>query len=185
MFCESCGKNIPDESRFCEYCGSEVIPESVIYSQEDIDNNIHSEQESASYNKQKRGSRYDQEIEKEYEYPRTPKPKKSGLIKKAAAFLVLAVVLKQSSYQLLPPPPPEPPPELPPLTLESPLWFLEAKSDEIIFISLSKPLAKLTMLKPAWMPWVSYQPGGSFMIESKFFAHLSVRPKTIAKGNIL
>ena len=100
MFCESCGKNIPDESRFCEYCGSEVIPESVIYSQEDIDNNIHSEQESASYNKQKRGSRYDQEIEKEYEYPRTPKPKKSGLIKKAAAFLVLAVVLV-GGYSLL------------------------------------------------------------------------------------
>ena len=24
MYCESCGKNIPDESRFCEYCGSEV-----------------------------------------------------------------------------------------------------------------------------------------------------------------
>jgi hypothetical protein len=100
MFCESCGKNIPDESRFCEYCGSEVIPESVIYSQEDIDNNIHSEQESASYNKQKRGLRYDQEIEKEYEYPRTPKPKKSGLIKKAAAFLVLAVVLV-GGYSLL------------------------------------------------------------------------------------
>ena len=32
MYCESCGKNIPDESRFCEYCGSKVITESEIYS---------------------------------------------------------------------------------------------------------------------------------------------------------
>lgn len=24
MYCESCGKNIPDESKFCEHCGSEV-----------------------------------------------------------------------------------------------------------------------------------------------------------------
>lgn len=87
MFCESCGKNIPDESRFCEYCGSKVIPEIFIQSDENTDNSIHSEQESASYNKQERGSRYEQEIEKEYEYPRTPKPKKSGLIKKQQYFL--------------------------------------------------------------------------------------------------
>ena len=36
MYCESCGKNIPDESRFCEYCGSKVIPISVEYSAGEI-----------------------------------------------------------------------------------------------------------------------------------------------------
>jgi len=77
MFCESCGKNIPDESRFCEHCGSEVIPESIIHSEEDIDKSIH----------------YEQEIEEEYEYAKTAMPNKSGLIIKAAILVVLAAVI--------------------------------------------------------------------------------------------
>jgi hypothetical protein len=77
MFCESCGKNIPDESKFCEFCGSEVISESVIHSAEDIDNGIH----------------YEQEIEEKYEYAKTATPKKSGFIKKAAILVVLVAVI--------------------------------------------------------------------------------------------
>ncbi len=77
MFCESCGKNIPVESKFCEHCGSEVIPESVVHSEEDIDKSMH----------------YEQEIEEKYEYAKTVMPKKSGLIKKAAILVALVVVL--------------------------------------------------------------------------------------------
>jgi len=77
MFCESCGKNIPDESKFCEYCGSKVIPESVINSEEEID----------------KGTHYEEEIEEEYEYEKTAIPKKSEKKKKAAILTVLAAVL--------------------------------------------------------------------------------------------
>lgn len=94
MYCESCGKKIPDDSRFCEYCGSQVNPEIVIHSEEDIDNGKHYEQE----NKQD----YEQEIEEEYDYDyeETPMPKKSGLIKSLSIFLVLAIVLV-GGYKLI------------------------------------------------------------------------------------
>lgn len=45
MFCESCGKNIPNESKFCEHCGSEVIPESVVHSEGEINDEINYEQD--------------------------------------------------------------------------------------------------------------------------------------------
>ncbi|HBC31907.1 MAG TPA: hypothetical protein DC024_11790 [Clostridiales bacterium] len=90
MFCESCGKNISDESRFCEYCGSEVIPEIFIQSDEDTDNDINHQQENEQH--------YEQEIEEEYHYDKTGMPKKSGLIKKLSIFLVLALILMAGCY---------------------------------------------------------------------------------------
>lgn len=36
MYCEVCGKNIPDESKFCEHCGSLVNSEA-FHSKEDVD----------------------------------------------------------------------------------------------------------------------------------------------------
>ena len=92
MFCESCGNNIPDESRFCEYCGSEVIPEILIQSDEDTDNDTNYQKENEQH--------YEQEIEKEYEYTKTEMPKKSGFIKKAAILGALALVLI-GGYSLL------------------------------------------------------------------------------------
>lgn len=90
MFCESCGKNIPDQSRFCEYCGSEVIPEIFIQSDEYTDSDKHYQQENEQY--------YEQDIEEEYHYDKTEMPIKSGLIKKLSVFLVLALILMAGYY---------------------------------------------------------------------------------------
>ena len=80
MFCESCGKNIPDDSRFCEYCGSKVTVEADT-------SNI---EETITEN-----SDYVSDIKKEEEAVHANKviAKKSGLVKKAVVLIIAAVVI--------------------------------------------------------------------------------------------
>lgn len=46
MYCESCGKNIPNESKFCEHCGNEVISISVEYSAGEINDETDYDQDT-------------------------------------------------------------------------------------------------------------------------------------------
>ncbi len=54
MFCESCGKKIPEDSLFCEFCGSKVNhgPESSFHNEEDfeeVEQNTYKEMDEQAY----------------------------------------------------------------------------------------------------------------------------------------
>lgn len=88
MFCELCGKNIPDESKFCEHCGIKVIPETVIHSEGDIDNVIHYEQEKESH--------YEQEIE---DIQETEEIQETAVVEDITETQETAVVEKTEEFQ--------------------------------------------------------------------------------------
>ncbi|MGB4439557.1 MAG: zinc ribbon domain-containing protein [Sedimentibacter sp.] len=88
MFCESCGKNIPDDSRFCEYCGSKVTVEA----------DTSPKEETITEN-----SDYVSVIKREEEavHSNNVIPKKSGFVKKAAILIIAAAAVIFGGFSLI------------------------------------------------------------------------------------
>lgn len=84
MFCESCGKEIPDDSKFCEYCGNPVIFDNFEFF-DDYDSSI--EERINDY------PNIDSHIEKQKSEKNNNIPKRRFNIKRMAIVFILLLIV--------------------------------------------------------------------------------------------